>query len=352
PDLVLFGYFYNDPDVGLEGTGAVTNATLNASFVPDGKNDGIIRAVSNLLPNIGERLANYVTARSMYSTESSFVPIFGVPPVLKGQVLENYRRDFIEPLDEYAAGADFPVAIVTLPLYRGRIVQQALFRPLRELCAGAEHIRLYDSLHDLYARFAAPKHADNYVINIADGHPGSAIQYFYAQYIERFLKKDYADVLGDPCGEDLNAPLPTVNEALPGRTAPKLTERTDDESVWRFYYPSETRDYSFADFSFPRYHLTLPLEKSFVALSFAEPVDLARIELSGEGLEDAEIYYRCVNETLGYDDHTVRPFGTKDGGVRTDDAQDRVTTLMIHAKCRNDDGAVLTMKLTTAGHGG
>ncbi|MBQ6162894.1 MAG: SGNH/GDSL hydrolase family protein [Clostridia bacterium] len=346
PDLVIIAYFYNDPDIGLAGTGAVKNATTSQNFVPDGRASGFIRALSKLTPNIAGRLANYVTAVSMYSSEESFVPIYGVPPVLKGQVYENYKQNFIEPLDAFAAQSDLPIVMMTLPLYRGKVLQRALFRPLHKLCAGTENITLYDSLNDFYAKFASPKHSANYSINIADGHPGSAIQYFYAQYAERFLKKDFSDLLGPADGQKLSRPTPVVNEALPGRAAPECVRRSGNETEWVFNYPSKTKDYSFGDYVFSRYYLTLPLEKDFVALSFDRPVDLSQISLWGDNADNIEIYYRCVNEALSYDDHTVRPFGTKNGDTWTDDTQDRVTTLFIHADCKNDDGARLTMTVT------
>ena len=133
---------------------------------------------------------------------------------------------------------------------------------------------------------------------------------------------------------------------MPGRSLPEKIEETPSGAVFRIEYPSLTRDYSIFDFNLPRYYLTKPIEKDFVAISFAAPTDLASIDITGDGAENIEIFFRRVNEKLGYDDHTVLPFGEKYEGKWIDDSPDRITTIFIHADCKNDDGALLTLRVT------
>ena len=340
PDLVIFGYLYNDPDYHQE------------SYVPDdeeyaGGTNALIRAISKILPHIGERLANYVSARSMYRTDGTYVNIPSTPPILKGDVLEAFEKRFMKPLNEFAETAAFDVAIMTLPQYQGKTLQKALYAPLHTLCEKYGNVRLYDSLDDFYGSFAAPKHAANYVINCADFHPGSATHYFYAQFAEKFIKRDYADRLGAPAGADLNPKTPALNEALPGRALPTLTAQDGRSAEYTVTYPSKRADYSLLSFRFDRYYLTLPAENDFIALSFEVPAKLSEITLSSDDADGMVLYYYRINEELGYDDHTLYT-ATENEGVWSFDGNERVTTLMLHADCRSDDGAKIRMRVAYA----
>lgn len=342
PDLVIFGYLYNDPDVNHH-----EYIPTQDEYVDVGAKSAAVAAISKLLPHIGERLANYITARSMYTAEGTYIDLPSTPPILKGAVLEKFENDFMRPLNEFAEKTKIPVALMTLPQYQGKTLQKALYQPLYTLCEKYRNIRLYDSLNDFYGRFVSSKHAANYTINCADFHPGTATHYFYAQFAEAFIKKDFADLLGAPADADLNPKGVVINEPTPGRTLPTLTSEGPDGAVYTVRYPSLKKDYSILSFHYSRYYLTLPLEKDFIALSFATPTALDEISVESDRADGFELYYWEKNEKLGYDDHTVHE-AKKEDGVWKFDPSDRVTTLMIHADCKNDDGAVLTVRVKPA----
>ncbi len=350
PDLVVFGYLYNDPDRRAVDAPEDRDKPLYVDV--DERYAPLFSLAERIVPNIASRLKNYLVAKTMYTHDGLYIgadtpgaPVIDAP-ILKGACLKTFEREFLAKLDDFSARRGVPVVVMPLAIDVGETMLKELYRPLHEVCPNYSHLCLYDTADAFFDGFASKKHAANYNINIAEHHPGSAMNYFYARFMESFLKEDFADLLGEPVGRDLNPQAPTIDESLPFKTI--LSRRVEnDRSIYEIAYPSMNEPRFVCGYALP-YYLTLPLGKDYLSFSFAEPVDLARIELSGDGMEDAEIYYRCVNEDLGYDDHTVRPFGEQSGGVWTDDAPDRVTTLMIHAKCRNDDGAVLTMKLTPA----
>ncbi len=339
PDLIVFGYLYNDPD-----DSSTEDEILRGASYVDGAKNKLVAAISKLLPNIGERLANFVTAKTMYTADGTYVRLNSVPPILKGEILEKFRTGFIEPLDAFSARTQIPVALMTLPIYQGKLIQKALYEPLHTLCGACGHVALYDSVDAFYGSFVSAKHKANYSVNSADFHPGSATNYFYASYFEEFLKRDYSALLGSPAETVADAAEPAINDATPKGVSPVLMRREAGECVYELNYPSKTAAHDVFGTPFRRYYLTLPLEKDFIALSLAEPTDLSRIEVTGDGADDIEVYYMRINEALGYDDHTVLPF-VRQGGAWIDETEDRVTTLFIHADCKNDGGARLTLRM-------
>ena len=342
PDLVIFGYLYNDPDVNHH-----EYIPTEDEYVDTGAKSAAVSAVSRLLPHIGERLANYITAKSMYKEDGTYINIPSTPPILKGGVLETFENGFMKPLNEFAANADFDVAIMTLPQFQGKTLQKALYKPLHTLCEKYDNIRLYDSLNDFYGKFASSKHAANYTINCADFHPGTATHYFYAQYAESFIKRDFADRLGAPADADLNPRGVVINEPTPARTLPTPVSNGSDGAEYTVLYPSKNKNYSLLSFTYSRYYLTLPLEKDFIALSFATPTALSEISIESDRADGVELFYRITNDRLGYDDHTVFT-PAAENGVWKFDAAERVTTLMIHADCKDDDGALLRLRIIPA----
>lgn len=349
PDLIVIGYLYNDPDDSKTEADVLRKSIY---VQPNEKLRPALSVMERFLPNIARRLKIYLVAKTMYTAPGLCVGNEGgssivYAPILKDRCYHKFKREFIEPLDAFAGECGVPVVLMPLAVDSGETMLTQLYQPLHELCGNTKNIKLFDSTHDFFHGFASSKHAANYRINIADLHPGSAMNRFYAQYMEKFLKKDFADLLGAPAGRDLNADRLTVNEALPWRTIVERVREDADEAVYTVRYPSLYETHPIWTFDLP-YYLTLPIEKDYISFSLSRPTDLADVEVTGKDAEDVEILYQCVNEKLGYDDHTVRPFGTKDGGVWTDEAPDRVTRLLIHAKCKNDAGADLTLRIRAA----
>ncbi|MBQ6018884.1 MAG: hypothetical protein IJL26_01775, partial [Clostridia bacterium] len=138
-----------------------------------------------------------------------------------------------------------------------------------------------------------------------------------------------------------------INEPTPARTLPTPVSNGSDGAEYTVLYPSKNKNYSLLSFTYSRYYLTLPLEKDFIALSFATPTALSEISIESDRADGVELFYRITNDRLGYDDHTVFT-PAAENGVWKFDAAERVTTLMIHADCKDDDGALLRLRIIPA----
>ncbi|MBR5426812.1 MAG: SGNH/GDSL hydrolase family protein [Clostridia bacterium] len=342
PDLIVIGYLYNDPD-----TSSTDKEILNNADFVDGRKNRAVAAISKILPNIGKRLANYVTAKTMYTSDGNYLNIDTLPPILKGEIYDNFKNNFIEPLDRFSAEKQIPTVIMTLPVYEGKMIQKALYRPLHTLCASCKNIALYDSLGDFYGKFVSSKHNANYSVNCADFHPGSATNSFYAQYLETFLKRDYADILGKSIGTAAAGGEMRINEALPSLSSPQNVAYDSGSLTCEVEYPSKKANHEFCRMTIRQNYLTMLLKKDFITLSFAAPTALSDVVLTGDDTTGIELSYMCINEKLGYDDHTVYT-PEKENGTWKFEPDKRVTTLLIHADCENNDGARLTLRIRPA----
>ncbi|MBQ7654807.1 MAG: SGNH/GDSL hydrolase family protein [Clostridia bacterium] len=348
PDIVILGYVYNDPDP--------RNGIINYNYFPTGSYSAhfpFSNSLKKTVPNIYNAINNYIAAKKMYDddfTDDYFllpgnenVPIF----ITKGKFYEQYKKDFVIPLDEYAAQADFPIAYMTLPFAPVYTLQNALFKPIHELYSKYTNVVLYDSLGKFCHGFAAKKHSSNYSVNEVDPHPGSATNRFYADYIIDFLEKDYKDIIGKSVGEDLNDYSIMINECLPEKLNLSERVKTENSASYSLEYPSEMRKYEWMGYQFDSYLLNYPLGDDYIKLSFAQPVDIKSVEITGDKVQNIDLYYTRLNEKLRYDDHSILPFGTKsaDGKVWTDTSSDKVMSLCIHADCINNDGSKLQIKI-------
>ncbi len=347
PDLIVFGYLYNDPEA------EANSPTREDRQYVRPKVDLFSALFGRFFPTISARLSLYSIAKTMYTSDGLCVGSDGITdiiyaPIVKGQCRRNFEVRFMAPLNRFAAQNDIPVILMPLVVDSGEILQKELYKPLHELCETYDRLRVYDMTHDFFHRFAARKHAANYRINPADFHLGTAMHYFYAQYMERFLKKDFCDLLGEPADRDLNVQGPIVNDAMPYKTLGECLYADDNVSEYRIEYPAAGNEFRIFSFDQIPYHLRLPLEKDHVAFSFAVPVDIEKIEIAADGAQNIELYYRRVNESLGYDDLTVTAFGSREGSVWSDVTDDRVTSLLIHAEFPDRDGGELTLKITRA----
>lgn len=348
PDLVLFGYVYNDtdPDYNMK-TSPVLSAGTD-SRIP------FSSFLQSVFPNLYVRLNNNIVAKTMYDDtlfdkEAYFLPSGSNLPIFitKGELFEKYKNEFVIPLDNYAKQADFPIVYMTLPPSPSHSLLKALFEPICQLYSQYTNVDFYDSLDEFCYGFASRKHAANYALNPADYHPGSATNRFYADYIVEFLERDYPDVIGESCGKDLNNYDILINDCMPGKIGLNEESRNGSSVTYSLEYPSEIRKYVLKDYdyTFSSYLLSYPLGEDYIKLSFAQPIDIESVQITGDKVQNIDLYYTKINEKLNYDDHSIIPFGTKsaDGTTWNDTTDDKVTSLCIHADCINKDGSNLKL---------
>ncbi|MBR5426811.1 MAG: SGNH/GDSL hydrolase family protein [Clostridia bacterium] len=359
PDMIIFGYLCNDPEIDEGDRFNLISGGLKSdvSVVDVSGSIPCYSLLKKVLPNITERLENYLTAKKLYNTEGEYLLTDTLSPVLKGENREYYVENFAKPLERFAAQTGVRTVVMNLPPYPDNILQKALYAPLHEIFAECEHVTFYDCLETFCKKFASAKHNDNYSINAADRHPGSATNYFYSTFAEEFLLRDYAPMLGGKAEEDKRPDALLINDWLPYGLTPTLVSQTGDTAEYTIEYPSKTRsdagDYRAYGVEIARYFLKLPLGEEYVRVSFAQPVDLKSVEISGSA-DDIELYYARVNTKLGYDDHKLQSFGAREtlspgAFTWTDGAEDLVTGLCIRADYPDGDGGTLRLKITRAG---
>lgn len=340
PDLVIFGYVYNDADDSIDIEGSEVDWENELPF---------LKVMGRLMPNITAKLIERVSARTMYTDKyqnSEYVGIDGAPPVLKGRFYDKYKADFVEKLDEYAATASFPVAVVTLPNIPDSYMLEALYEPLEELYSETENLSYYNSIDD-FNKFASLKHRNNYSVNIADFHPGSATNRFFADYIKNFIQEDFADIFKKTEHSFENSGRVIINEYLPFGTAPEKTSENETETVYKIKYPSEGV-HSVYGIEVESYFLKNPLGKEHIRLSFSEGINIEEIRAEGQ-YSNIEIYYTCTNEKLNYDDHSIFECDKTSDGAFVADKNRKITSVLISADFENAESRELLLTFKKGG---
>ena len=335
PDLVIFGYVYNDADDSIDIEGTEVDWEKELPF---------LKVTGKLMPNVTSKLLERISARTMYTDKyqnSEYIGIDGAPPVLKGRFYEKYKTDFVQKLDEFAATVSFPVAVVTLPNIPDSFMLEALYEPLAELYSEAENISYYNCIED-FNKFASLKHRKNYSVNVADFHPGSAANRFYADYIKEFIEKDFAGIFENTTGSFEKSDSIIVNEYLPRDVAPEKISEDEKEAVYKIKYPSEEEVYNVYGIEADSCFLKNPLGKEHIRISFSDAVSIEQIAVTGLYTE-AEVYCACLNEKLNYDDHSVYECGTAADGVFLVEKNKKVTSVLICAAFEKAENRELTI---------
>lgn len=322
PDIIIFGYVYNDPD---------DSVPINPTVVDWDKTFPLLSKMSKLLPNISTYIQNSIATKTMYTdkyTDNDFLPVDGTPIVLKGEAYQKYKTQFAEKLDAFAATVDVPVAVVTLPTLPDNDMLKALYEPLENLYAGCENVLYYNSVED-FDKFASPEHKANYSVNAVDFHPGSATNKFYADYIRAFIENDFPGLT-----ESHEGYTPTddiiVNDYLPYGILPEKVHEDASEAEYRILYPDTSESYVIHDIEVYPYYLISPLGKEHVKLSFADSIDINEIVTAGD-YESIELYYTCIDSRLGYDDHSIFAFEKTSENTYSADADEKITSIIISA---------------------
>lgn len=341
PDLVIFGYVYNDADDSVD---------INTTEVNWEEELPLLSKIGKLLPNMYTRLLSKILSETMYTEKYSnceYIPLDGAPPVLKGRFYEKYKTEFAEKLNTYAENVDFPIAVMTLPTLPNNAMLEALYKPLSEIYSACGNIKFYNSL-DAFNDFASSEHRGNYSVNPADFHPGSATHSFYADYIRNFIEEDFSYLLKDREGSYKKTDDIIINEVLPQDIDLKKLSETSDEVTYAFSYPAENEKHSFYGIEIPQYYLTQPIGKSHIKLSFSDSVYISDITVQGQH-ENVKLYYTYINESLGYDNHKAYELIPDENGKYYGSDGKKITSLLVSADCADKTNREITISLGKGG---
>ncbi len=324
PDIVVFGYVYNDA--------LIEGSVYDEISAPDyNKKLSFLAPLRKLLPVSYLRLVNYVDAKTIYNKKYGDRYAGSYISVLEGETREHYEKNFAAKLDAFSERTGIPAVVMTLPNETKSALLKALYAPLREIFEDTR-VLYYDSLPEFGKRYSGAAHKTNIKVNPVNNHPGSAAHRFYAEFLSERLIADCAGLLGAPSENPTAAEPPLINDCMPGELG--LTENAVSENAaeYTLTYPDLSQPHAFLSFDITPYALKYPIGEEYVKLSFARPTDLSAVRIDGAGIETLRVYFTRVNPEKGYDDHDVylyRPDG--DGALRDGDAQ-AVTSLCIHAE--------------------
>ncbi|MBQ8029712.1 MAG: SGNH/GDSL hydrolase family protein [Clostridia bacterium] len=338
PDLVIFGYVYNDsdPSVDIDGESVDWNEELP-----------FLSSIGKIFPNLFNALIQRITSKTMYNNKysnSNYVNLDGAPPVLKGEFYEKYKADFVKKLDLFAEKVDFPVVVMTLPTLPNNMMIEALFSPLNELYQNCTNIGFYNCI-DEFNKFASSAHKNNYSVNVADFHPGSATNKFYSDYIKKVLSHDYSQIIKEEYKKYVPDKAISINEYLPYNISLRKLQENKALHKYSLTYPSQEEEYSVYGIDVSQYYLVEPLGKPHIKLSFSNSLRLSEVNVEGD-YESLDLYYTAINEKLGYDDHSVYEFEKKSSASFSDSSDKRITSVLISAEFKegSDRNLILSFK--------
>lgn len=322
PELVIFGYVFNDAMRPGNGFGKMPERLV----IPQ------LTWMEKLFPQFAQKIYAYVDAKTLYSKKYGDRYKDSYISVLDDDLAPYYAENFIEPLAAFSKENSLPAVVVTLPNSTNSLLLEELYKPLEGLFEGTG-IGYYNSYPTFKKEYGGGKHKKNILVNPKNVHPGSAAHRFYAEYIRDLLKRDYADVLGQSAGTDLNSKKIIVNERMPGDIDLKTVSESADRSEYTFSYPDITAPHSLYAIPIEPYCLEWPVDTDYIKLSFETPVRLSEVTITGDNGQKIELYYTTVNEKLRYDDHSVSRWEASggDASVWRSDRDDRLTSLCIHS---------------------
>ena len=336
PDLVIFGYVYNDAE--YSDITISTETDFEQIFVPE--------FFSERFPNLSSLIVSKIAINNMYSNKYSsneYVALDGAPPILKGRFYEKYKTDFCKKLDDYAKNADFPVCIMTLPPLPNSDMVEELFKPLKNLYKSYKNVIYYNCVNE-FNRFASKEHSKNYSVNSEDFHPGSATNKFYADYIMDFIRKDFPHLLKNNTGFEAKKEI-IINEWLPYDISLKSTSKNS----YTFRYPSADEKHTIHGIEFDdSYFLTYPLGKEHIRLNFADSINISGINAQGE-YKNLQLYYTCINKELGYDDHSIYEFTTDGGDAFSVSPDIEITSVLVSAEFDAEANRNITLSFVENG---
>lgn len=336
PDLVIFGYVYNDSD---------DSVVINSNEVNWYEELPLLSTMEKALPNISRSLIERISAKTMYTdkySNSEYVSYDCAPPVLKGRFYEKYKTDFVEKLDNFAATVDFPIAVVTLPTVPNNILLEELYEPLDELYSDCKNISYYNSVEQ-FNEFSSFKHRKNYSVNIADFHPGSATNRFYADYIRSFIETDFPQLIESAPKTYRKTNSITINDYLPYRISPVKTFEDEKTTIYEIEYPSILESYKVHGIEITPYCLYAPLGQEHIKISFSDSINISEVKVDG-CYNNIELYYTCINPKLNYDDHSIYRFDKLDKNTFTVDSTQAITSVLISADFDKDANKLINLE--------
>ncbi len=318
PDLIVFGLVGNDSEF------------QNDYYIKLVNNEDIFFNTNNIIIKIYKRLFPFtynslsLLISNKFEDNENFQKYFGFDfydfthTIRNGKWLDRYDNKVISSLSEYMNNH------LNIP-YFFYATSMEKEPSLNNILSVFDKYRI-----NYYLAFDKNIYEKNMKINPANWHPSTALCNSYAERLLEILEKDYAHILGNRGAYE---PIININDWMPY----KLNVNKIDENTFNFIYPNSNDKNNF---------LHLPIKKNYIKLSLENPVYIKNISVSGDNIEEMEIFITKINKDLGYDDKELFSLGAKNENFYWSlDEDELITSINISAKITNGNQSKLSITL-------
>lgn len=319
PDLIIFGYVSNDPEFRNDDTSVSVDAIDSKDLFVNHHNfltEGIKKNFPYTYRNFSELVTN------KFENDPNFEKIFGLnyyhwlKEISSGSWLLKYENEVIKPLTEYFDNTlNIPYFFFFTAVFPG---------------AGDENIKnLFDkyniknySISELLLEnnIEVLDYYPNRMINPVNYHPSVYDCKLFAEMLFNVLESDYKNMLGTNSGS-YNATL-NINDWMPF----SINLKKLNSNNYQITYPNVSEEKSF---------LYLPILKKYIKLNLEEPSDIKNIVITGNNIEEIELFVNYLDPVLNYDTQEMVSLGVrKESFVWEIDNYSKITSINISAKIK------------------
>lgn len=331
PDLILFAYVDNDTEAWQNpyDDDPIWKKT-KAEYA--GLRNVLPNKLSSLLDNLYPNLYRKVNS-TLTEKYSSLNGIFGMKYLDYEEIihqelfLENYREYVLKPLKQYLENElGVPYLFIEMPFFPSDVVQEQI-NLIKDIYD--EENMPFIVLSEDYALEVPFYDKDVYQITPANAHPSTKTTEFTSRKVLEILESNYPNILGEKTKVQMDDII--INDPMP-RT---IDLKKINETTFTFNYPKSQDKNSF---------LTMPIYEDYIKLNFMYPVDIKSIEITGDNINNINIYINKIDEELGYDDKKMYKVDYDQKYIWNLDCE-KVSSINIHADIKNGTSSNLTIKI-------
>lgn len=322
PDLIIFGYVENDPEFKDENYQNQVKKINSEDLLYDNHNF-LTKIYKKSFPYTYNSLSLLLSNK--FEKNAIFQKYFGLNyfnftySISSGTWLNKYENDVIVPLKNYIES-------------EYHIPYMFYITSMEETLGLGNILAVFDKHNiDYYLAFRNRLEPEtNLKINPVNWHPSTALCNSYAETLLEILEEDYKYILGN---KSTYEPIININDWMPY----KLNVNKVNKNTFNFVYPDSNDKNNF---------LHLPIRKNYIKLNLEEPINLKNISITGDNIEEIEVFITKINKNLEYDDKELFSLGNKnDNFIWSLDDNELVTSINISAKIKNKQQSKLTITL-------
>ena len=347
PDLIILGYFVNDPDLERLGMGLRHYYPFIARGPRNDNNPP--KLFPSLFYFLNLKLVTKLSQTENHFNSSEFefgyIAWTAYRLFAESPNIERFDEFVVQPLSQFVRERDIPTIVIPTPptLYDASLFEchSRNVMPVFEQAG----LPVYDPI-DAFAQYNQNgRYNKHLTVSPVNMHFGPAASQFLGIYAADVLEQNYASILGEKRAKAKAYPI-EINDWLPFMLEPRAIRESEHASQYVIEYPNQASAPDFENHVHGNF-LTLPLRQKYVKLNFKYPVRLASVKIEGDDLLSAQVWTLAINHRLGFDDQKPVSLGKRRGAQCewTDKSKRDVTSLLISAKTVDGKQASLTITI-------